>query len=345
MVMTALPSIFLIKKIGKAIDRHPSKAILVKADLTSAILITVIALLLSNSLLTLPLALAFGFAGSVMQAFIDPTLNKALAEVVSKEDFEGGLSLLATTQSLANFTGAVLGALLIDVLGFGGTAVLAAGCYFVSSIASQWAQFNEVKKSAIEEDSRAGWEVLQEYPLLKRLIIGFGLVNFFATPTLVVLPVYVKKVLFGSASVLGSLEAALWLGLLAGSLVSRFVVPSWNKIQAGVLCLSLFGISLGTPGLVVSAPLYAVALIVAGLSLGVNNVKFMSLFQETVAPEMKGRFFALMQGVIGFSFPIAYFLFGAMTDHIEVTRVCLIQGAGVALLALYFVPLIQRSPA
>jgi hypothetical protein len=87
-------------------------------------------------------------------------------------------------------------------------------------------------------------------------------------------------------------------------------------------------------------------LFLAGAALGVNNVKFMAFFQETVAPELKGRFFALMQAVIGFTFPIAYFFFGALTDYLRPSDVCLIQGAGVVSLAIYFLSLArEESPA
>ena len=62
-----------------------------------------------------------------------------------------------------------------------------------------------------------------------------------------------------------------------------------------------------------------------------------------VAPEIKGRFFALMQALIGFTFPIAYFAFGALTDYIPPPKVCLLQGAGVVVLSLYFLRLAKEE--
>lgn len=344
MVMTALPSILFVKAIGRMIDKLKSQTILVRADLLSSILIAAVALLLYKDLMALPLALLVGLLGASLQAFIDPTLNKALAEVIAKEDFEKGLSLLASTQSLANFSGAVLGALLIDHLGFSGTALLAGVGYFISSLASQLAKFSYVP-SEMKDEQKTGWAILNEYPLIKKLLIGFGLVNFFSTPTLVVLPVYTKKVLMGTATVLGGLEAALWIGLLIGSLISASFLPKQNRILVGAGCIAVFGLALAVPGFIVNPYIYGFALAVAGLALGINNVKFVSLFQESVAPELKGRFFALMQALIGFTFPIAYFLFGALTDIISPMTVCLIQGTGVVLLAFYFLSLVDRRSA
>ena len=107
----------------------------------------------------------------------------------------------------------------------------------------------------------------------------------------------------------------------------------------------VMGLCLAIPGFVTSIPAYLAALFTAGLALGVSNVKFMSLFQEVVAPEIKGRFFALMQALIGFSFPIAYFFFGfwLLTDYMPPPYVCLLQGLGVGLLALFFLRLAKAE--
>jgi hypothetical protein len=185
---------------------------------------------------------------------------------------------------------------------------------------------------------------MEAYPFLKRVLLGFGLINFFSVPTLVVLPVYTRRTLGAQASTLGTLEACLWVGLLSGTFLARFF-SSNSRVKLGATCLTVFGLFLAVPGIVVDVKVYCVSLFVAGAALGVNNVKFMSLFQEVVAPEIKGRFFALMQALIGFTFPIAYFLFGILTDYFTPPKVCLVQGVGVVLLALYFFRLAWEETA
>jgi hypothetical protein len=113
----------------------------------------------------------------------------------------------------------------------------------------------------------------------------------------------------------------------------------------GALCLFTLGVGLAIPAFVTNVGVYGAALFIAGAALGVNNVKFIAFFQEVVAPEWKGRFFALLQATISFTFPIAYFLFGALTDYVSPPVVCLIQGIGVCTLALYFLTLASEEPA
>lgn len=339
MVMAALPSLLLVKRIGRTIDQRPSQRLLVTCDVLASITVSLVALALHQGWLMLPFAYVAGLIAACLQAFIDPTLNKAVGDVVEKEDYESAVGLLASTQSLANFAGAVAGALLIEVAGIWGTAALAACGYAISASATALARFRPfVASSNVSEASAAGWAILTDYPLLKKILIGFGFINFFATPTLVVLPIYVKRTLGATASTLGQLEACLWVGLIVGTaLAGRITMAS--RVRLGAICVLIFGMALAVPGIVTSAPAYGMALFVGTVALGINNVKFISLFQETVAPEIKGRFFALMQAILGFTFPIAYFLFGSLTDYLSPPLVCLVQGVGTMTLALYFLRL------
>ena len=106
MVMTALPSIGLVKKIGQLVDVVYSKKILVCCDLIACILLAGVAFALRVKGMPLPAVFFVGLIAASLQAFIDPTLNKSVAEVVEPGDVESAVALLSATQSLANFTGA-----------------------------------------------------------------------------------------------------------------------------------------------------------------------------------------------------------------------------------------------
>ena len=93
------------------------------------------------------------------------------------------------------------------------------------------------------------------------------------------------------------------------------------------------------PAFVPSFQVSAVSLFVAGLALGVNNARFFVFAQNAVADHEKGRFFSILSAVIGFTFPVAYLLFGLLVDTVSVTTVMVAQGAGIGLLAFYFLSL------
>ncbi|MFA6318464.1 MAG: MFS transporter [Elusimicrobiota bacterium] len=345
MVAGALPAILLVKAVGRAVDAVPSKRVLVTADLVSGVLAAAMAAGLHFKVLDLALACAGGLLLAASQAFFDPALNKAVAEAVEPGDVEEAVAFQASTQSLASFAGAVAGALLIDRLGIDGVVLLNAASFFVSAAINASLRMRHARPPAAPDDAAAlsGWAILSRMPVIKRVLLGFGCVNFFMTPILLVLPLYVRGVLGGSASMLGAIEAGLWMGLVAGTAASKW--PGFSSgaadggkavIGLGAKCMAVIGLALLLPGFFPGAWVFAGLLFLAGAALGVNNVKFVALFQETVAQEHKGRFFALMAAVVSFSFPAAFFLFGLLTDLLDPRKVCVLQGLGVLALALYF---------
>lgn len=342
LVMTALPALLLVKIIGRKVDGSRAKPILVTCDAAASVLVTCLAFGLGREGLPIGVVYLVGFLGAALQAFIDPTLNKSVGEVLPPEDVEQGVAVLASTQSLANFAGAVMGAMLIAKLGVAGTVGLAAGGYLVSAFSSSRVRFRfAVARAEGAAADAPGWSLLADYPLVKKVLVGFGWVNFFGTPTLVVLPLFVKKTLGGSASLLGTLEAFLWVGLLSGTFLSPKVTWPKSRLLLGAMCLAVLGTAIAVPGFFPRAEVLGGALLVLGVALGINNVKFVAFFQETIPAELKGRFFALMSAVISFTFPIAYFLFGALADMVGPDIVVRIQGAGVVSLAVYFYVLAQ----
>ena len=341
LVTGALPSILFVKRIGRLIDRSDSRKILIKCYLSAFLTIGIVAAALFGSFLRLYMVYIAGFFVALIQAFIDPTLNKMLPEIVAKGDLESAITFQASTQSLSNFGGAVLGAVLIGFLGFSGLALLNSVCYLVSAgfisliLRELKEKTSEPRIAGAVAVGRSGWRVLDDKPVLRKILVSFGLINFFVTPTLVVLPLYTKNTLFAGANTLGLLEASLWMGLLSGTLSSKWINSSKGPVKMGALCIFTLGACFFMPGLIINRYFYMLMLFIGCFALGVNNVKFIALFHATVLPEKKGRFFALLQALISFTFPIAYFLFGLLADLLSPPAVCLIQGLGAACLALF----------
>jgi MFS family permease len=339
LVVGALPSILLVKYIGTMVDRHKSKSILVLVDIFSFVVVGIVGWAIQKSLLTLPMVYFAGLLVALGEGFYNPTLNKAVPELVPEKDVEEAVAFQTSTQYLASFGGAVAGALLIGKLGIPMVVFLNALSYLLSAGVNYFIAFRYAAPPVPAEEVEAqgsGWALLRDLPVLKKILLGFGLVNFFATPTLVILPIYTKATLGADASVLGALEAALWIGLLAGTFSSGWFAFVKSTIKLGAFCLFALGFCLFAPGLFINILFYIAMLFVAGFFLGINNVKFVSLFQCVVEPSIKGRFFALMNALISFTFPIAYLLFGILADMLTAPRVCVIQGFGVMAIALYF---------
>lgn len=348
MVAGAIPALLFVKLIGKVVDRHHSRSVLIACDLAAFLVTAVAALLFRAGALGFIGACIAGFFLALAQAFFDPALSKAVAVAAPPEDLEAAVAFQSSTQSLASFAGAMAGALLIDRIGILGVIILNALSFLVSAGANALLDLRAAERpgAKAEEDTLSVWAALQDTPWLKKVLIGFGCVNFFLTPILVVLPLYVKLSLGGSATLLGVLEAAIWLGILAGTFGSRWVSTAGGVsgvMRLGSACMLLLGAALLLPGIFVHRGLFCAALLAAGAAVGVNNVKFVTLFQERVRPELKGRFFALMQALLSFTFPAAFFLFGLLAELMAPPKVCIIQALGVLALSGFFLRLSQTT--
>ncbi len=345
LVAAALPSLVLVKWIGKTVDRTSSRRILVVSNLSATAVCAILLAVARNPPLEKVAIYAGGFLLALCQAFIDPTLNKAVPELVGEEQIEPAIAMISSTQSMANFLGALLGAVLIGVLGFMGAVAVNAISYLVSAVCCYLIQFRGIVPAGVQQEQPSTNEpqIFENRPLLRNILVGFGLINFFGTPTLLILPVYTKTALLDGPGHLAILEAALWLGLLAGAGISSRIPFGDKTLKLGGICAFLFGFFLFLPGVFVHMVVYILALFLAGTVLGINNVKFITLFQRVVAPEVRGRFFALMNAIIGFTFPVAFLFFGFLVDHFSVTRLCLLQGTGIMIVALWYLVISPRE--
>ena len=367
MVAGALPSLLFCNFIGRVVDRMPAKKMLVGCDLITTCLLAFIGYSLFNNLLDLKQAFILSFLLATAEGFFNPAVTKCLPSLVDEDSLEQAVAYQTSTQYLASFGGSVVGAMLIGWLGIPLLISLTALNYFISAMIELTIQFPEdahaVEAQAeppatpetpetpeIAEPSPAARPVAdqgnidwQRFPLLKSLLVGFGLVNFFATPILVVIPLYVKNVLLARASTLGMLEASLWVGILLGTFAASLIKTGHRAIKLGAISMLVYGVCMFIPGIFVNAWAFGAALFMAGMSLGINNVKFITLFQKVVDDEIKGRFFAAMQAIIGFSFPIAYLVFGYLGDLLSPDRVCIIQGVGILGVAAWFYRLSHRE--
>ncbi|HNX74276.1 MAG TPA: MFS transporter [Candidatus Rifleibacterium sp.] len=370
MVAGALPSLLFCNFIGRVVDRMPAKKMLVGCDLITTCLLTFIGYSLFNNLLDLKQAFLLSFLLATAEGFFNPAVTKCLPSLVDEESLEQAVAYQTSTQYLASFGGSVVGAMLIGWLGIPLLISLTALNYFISAMIELTIQFpEEVHSSEARAESVAAPDMpdasgtpgpveappgqlsnanqgnidWQRFPLLKSLLVGFGLVNFFATPVLVVIPLYVKNVLHAEASTLGMLEASLWVGILLGTFAASLIKTGHRAIKLGAISMLVYGICMFIPGFFIDAWAFGSALFMAGMSLGINNVKFITLFQKVVDDEIKGRFFAAMQAIIGFSFPIAYLVFGYLGDLLSPDKVCIIQGIGILGVALWFYQLSHRE--
>ena len=338
MVLGALPSIALAKWIGRIVDTKSARGVLLLNDLLGGFTALALCCVIAFDIQSMPFILLTGVLFAIYSAFIDPTIGKSVSTLVDDPDIEPAVALNSSTTLMASFCGAIAGGMLIDHVGIMGVTLLNGISYFLAAICDVMINFQR-KSSAPQSSSDLNVgdeEIFRGIPLVKKLLYGFAAVNFFGTPVLIVLPVYAKSALNGTGQTLSFIESTLWLGLISGTFLAAKVGLKERPIYFAALCLTSFSIFLAIPSMKLEYLGYGLSLAGVGISLGLLNVRLISLFQKIVPDVKKGRFFALLQAMTSFTVPIGLFVFGWLTDFLSIYLVSLVQGIGLFMIAIFF---------
>ncbi|MCQ8774122.1 MFS transporter [Streptomyces telluris] len=351
MAVSTVPAVALAPFVARAIGRFAHRSVLRTAAGGAAVAATALAVWAYASDLPIAAAYAATLALATCQAFFDPCLTTSVPELVDDEDIEAATGFELSTQSLASLGGALLGALIVDRAGIPGLAAGCAAAYAAAAVLIATVRFRTPATGEGEAGAGAGEEagprtlrqVLAGLPFVRAILICFTAANLFTTAVFIVMPLYTKSVLHGDGATVALLEAALGTGTLIGSFTGARI-PGRPTV-VGSACLGAMALALAVPGLVGERPVIAGSLAVTGWCVGVIGVRFVALFQRLVPTADKPAFFAVMQAVLGATFPLASLLFGLLGDHLSPQTLCLIQAVGLVPAACALALLKEPAPA
>ncbi len=340
LVCSALPSVLFVNRIGHWVDSFRTKSIMLMADgLNTVLVATTAGLLFAWPELPIEVLYVAGFFISLLQGITDPGFAKAVPQVVEAEDLEAATAFQTSALSLGFFLGAGLGAFLMPALGVAGVIAANAVTYLISFLCIAGTRFRFAQPPASvaagKPSSESAWAIINRYPLYKKLLLGMALVNFVTVPTFVILPLYVARVLKANAFTLGWIESGIWLGIIFGTLLTRRVRLSENVEHLGAICCALLAVGLAAPGVFVNAYFFFAMAFLQGAAFAFIPVRFIGLFQQGLPLESKGRFFALMSALLSATPPLSQFVAGILADQVPITTLCLMQGAGAVLMAVF----------
>ncbi|MFJ1609668.1 MFS transporter [Streptomyces sp. NPDC088253] len=339
LMVSTLPAVALAPVVARVVARHAHRTVLAGAAAAAGAVAAAAALLARAEALPMAAIYAVGLALAACQALFDPCLTTSVPELVEDADIESATGFELSTQSVAGLGGGLLGPLAVDAGGLPGVVAACAVAYLLAALLVRSARFPHATARTGGESpsdaapaSRTLRQVLAGLPFIRRVLVCFAAANVFTTAVYVVMPLYTRGVLHSTGSTVASLEAALGVGTLVGSFTGARV-PG-RPVAVGSVCLIVMAAALGLPGLVAGHAVALGALCVVGWCVGVIGVRFVALFQRLVPADDKPQFFAVMQALLGATFPVASLVFGALGDHLSARTLCLVQGVGLVPVAL-----------
>ncbi|MFD8705338.1 MFS transporter [Kitasatospora sp. NPDC059648] len=352
LAVSTLPAVALAPLVASLIARLPHRTVL-GASAAAAGLVTLGTAGWTYAA-TPPMAVVYGAALLLAgcQAVFDPCLTTSVPELVEDADIEAATGFELATQSLAGLAGGLLGPLVVDGAGLPGIVAGCAGAYLLAAALIGATHFPTAPDAPATDapatdapatarpsaDGRTAdlpsattrrplRRILSELPFIRRVLLCFTAANVFTTAVFVVMPLYTRTVLHADGSTVAALEAALGAGTLVGSFTGSLLPGAPTAVGAG--CLGLMAVALALPGLAAGQAPAVGAMAVAGWCVGVIGVRFVALFQRLVPAEDRPGFFAVMQALLGATFPLSSLVFGLLGDHLSPRTLCLVQGLGV----------------
>lgn len=342
-IASSVPRLLFMAIGGVLADRISRSLIMFISDITRAVLLVGVVLLVLFDAVSLwsfvGLALIFG----ILDAFFWPASSSLVPTLVPKETITRANSLIQMTNQFTTLFGPMLAGLLIH---WGGYAFSFGSVAVLLFIASLCVYRIKLKKKAPAGDSESPTNMIQSIKegiryvrqssfLSTLLALSLFLNLFIAGPLIMGLPLYVKNILGGGTLDYSYLEGTLAGGMLLGSLIIGIL--NVQKKRGKIAIISIGFISLFYFALSFSELFWISLLLVflIGLTMSIINLPLISVVQSVVSQEMIGRVMSLMSmsgmGLI----PVSYAL----------TSVLLAAGLGInTIMTIGSLPLVVAIP-
>ena len=307
---------------GALVDRLGFKRVSILSDLASSVTVAAIPLLYRTVGIEFWQLLALVFLGSLLDS-PGRTARVSLFPDLAGQAGVGLERANALSQGIERFTqviGPPLAGVLIAVLGESDVLWLDAVSFIISAaivaiaIPGRVAATAPTPRVSYRAELTAGFAFVRRDRVILAMLMTSAIGAVLAEPLYaVVLPVYAKQV-FGSAVDLGLLYSALGFGSILGNVVFAMLghrLPRYGTFLVGYgVRAATFWVLVGTPGLA----LLALSIIINATFLEPCNPLFMTIMQERVPAEMRGRVFGAFMALAAGAMPIGLLAYGFLLE-------------------------------
>lgn len=345
LLLTGLvPPVVLAPLAGLLVDRLETVRVLVVAAILQAAVALGLAVV-SGIVPTLGLSLLLGASLAVTQ----PALFAILPRAVGEDRTTEANSML----EVARWGGAALGPLAAAGLtaAFGDRTTLlvnAATFLFVAGLGPLLRVRRPPEPrphgESTKGEARQGVTHLARDPLLRLIVPMVGLMVVFAAADNVAEVFFAVDVLGAGELGYGLLVATWTLGMVVGSIASRFLRREWLAPAVPVLAVT-GGTAVALAAWSGFLPVALAMFLVGGFSNGVQLVAMRSLLHQRVPDRLRGRAFAAYYGMIQAAQIVALGASGGLLELAGARLTMLLAGSGTAIAGIIGILLYARVPA
>ncbi len=306
-----LPGLVILFVGGVLADRTDGRRLLIGMHLAIALPSIAIAMMVSNSLLSFWLVIAFGIAVSAMQAITDPARQSILVRV-TRTDIQRTVTIATIVTSIAGVGGVWLGGHL-DKIGLPTILLLQACCFALGAAAARQMPPMPPPTNRGRPDLLAGIKATWRAPLIRNIIgLNFlsSLVN--AGAYIVAIPFIVKEVYGGDAAFFSTVMVVFTAGSIGSNVVLLRFMP---LLRPGRLFLLMQLTRVVILGLLWANPalwLFYIVMFGWGFNMGVTSTLVQTTVQELAQGTHRAQILSVLLVSFMVSAPLSSMLLGSL---------------------------------
>jgi MFS family permease len=332
----SLPTLFFMLPAGAIADRVPKRTLLVITQTVMMLLAFILAALAATHVLRVWHIAVLAACLGVANSFDAPARQAMAVEMVDdRRDLVNAVALNSTMFNMARIVGPAVGGIVLAALGptwcftLNGVSFLAV---IFALLAMRFPTFVRTPQSeSILAQIKAGLCYIAGHSAIRTMVALVGVSQLFGFWYAVLMPAYAAGVLHAGEAGLGTLQAAVGIGALLGSLIVASVARDHRQGPLLTLGSLLFPSAIILLAVSRSLVFSIVCLALAGVGFVTQNATINTLIQSICPDALRGRVMAVYAFMFFGTTPFAALMAGGVGQALGV-RAGVAISAGITLL-------------
>jgi DHA3 family macrolide efflux protein-like MFS transporter len=342
-MLGAIPSVLAAPIGGFLADRYSRKWIMIANDVTRGLLLLALPVMLWANI---PASLVMGFIYfmafmlAASGAIFMPSVSAILPQIVPAPDLNRANSLTQGSSALTSLLGQGMGGVLYRVLGpatlfFANAVTYLASALCIAFIREPPRPRKEIAGdsmlAAFVADTGEGVAYCWRQKGLRKILLSALVINFFAAPTTVLLPLLVDRTYALPPDWFGYFVAVTVLGNIFGMAVTG-IFP-FDGTRRWIAAFSGFALAgFGFLGIGFAPPVYVTVglFFLVGAGTSILSVLIVSKLQASVPTDLLGRVMAAVNVLSSATVPVAMLIGGIVTDALDRNVLPVFIASGIA---------------